>query len=89
MGEAPTESLRDIRPDQLFAREIAVFERLLPQLLETDLGRWVLIKEERFVDAYDTRPDAVADGFREFGNDAFFTRQILPDQPVLNLPVVH
>ena len=70
---------------ELFAKELEVFDRILPTLLETDYGRWALIKDSDFIGAYDTEGDAIATGYRDFGNVPFFTRQILNEQPVINM----
>jgi len=63
--------------------EIETFEKLLPELLETDLGRWALIHDTEFRGAFDTENDAISDGYRTYGNVPFLVRQILEHQPNL------
>ncbi len=63
--------------------EIEVFESLLPQLLESDLGRWALIHDTEFRGAFDTQNDAIKVGYQTYGNVLFLTRQILEHQPIM------
>lgn len=62
--------------------EVELFNRLLPELLETDYGRWALIHEADFCGAYDTERDAISIGYREYGNVPFLVREILHEQPL-------
>src|SRR5579862_9748276 len=63
--------------------ELKTFDALLPQLLESDLGRWALIKEAELRGVYDTENDAIKVGYQTYGNQPFLTRQILEHQPIL------
>lgn len=63
--------------------EIETFNALLPTLLETDLGRWALIKGTDLRGTYDTENDAISVGYQTYGNKMFLTRQILEHQPEL------
>lgn len=64
--------------------ELKTFEDKLPELLQTDNGRFVLIKEGSVVGTYADIQDALQTGYEKFGHQAFFVRQILPLQKRLN-----
>lgn len=67
--------------EELFAHEIETYESNLDALLgEADEHRrgWVLIKSHAVVGTYDTERDAIAEGYRHFGNNPFFVKQITP-----------
>jgi hypothetical protein len=70
---------------EVLQAELAIFEDLLPQLLETDHGRFALIKNTEFYGAFDTENDAIGVGYRQYGNAPFLVRQILEYQPVLHI----
>jgi hypothetical protein len=64
------------------ARELDTYEANREQLLGSALGKYVLIHEDEIVAAYDTEPDAVAEGYRRFGNVPFLVRRVSPvDEP--------
>jgi hypothetical protein len=46
-------------------------------LLGKQEGKYVLIHEDQVVAVYDSRTDAVAQGYRQFGNVPFLVKQIL------------
>jgi len=63
--------------------EVEAFNALLPELLETDYGRWALIHNAELLSIFDTEGDAIKVGYQTYGNVPFLTRQILLEQPHL------
>ena len=66
--------------EDLFAAELATFRAALPGLLNTDLGRWALVKGGEIVVIMDTENDALDEGYREFGNVPFLVERIDPNK---------
>lgn len=60
--------------------ETKVFEEKLPELLKTDEGRFVLIKEEKIIGTYSTQREAVRADYQNFYGEAFFVRPVLARQ---------
>ncbi len=57
--------------------ELETYERRRETLLVQAEGKWVLIRGDQVVGTFDTNMDAVADGYRRFGNVPFMVKQIL------------
>lgn len=69
--------------------EVKTYEEKLPELLKTDTGRFVLIKEQNVVGTFAAIEDALQSGYEKFKNTPFFVRQILPVQQTLNFTYNH
>jgi hypothetical protein len=55
-----------------------LFRRERPRLLaEGNEGRWVLIKGETLVGVFDTRKEAITEGYQRFGVVPLLAQQIL------------
>jgi len=65
--------------------ELRTFHENRDRLLTTDEGKFVLIKGTVVVGTYNDQFDAIAEGYRRFGNVEFFTRQILRHEEPLRL----
>jgi hypothetical protein len=64
-------------------KEMETYRRELPNLLETDEGRFVLIQGDKVDSVWDTRADAVQAGDDRFGLEPFMVKQILEyEQPI-------
>ena len=57
-------------------RELAVYRENLPALLAENAGRWVLIHGDAVDSIWDTYRDALTAGYRFFGLDPIFVKQI-------------
>ena len=68
----------------MLERENKAFEQVLPDLVKTDTGKFVLIKDDEVVGIYAAIVDALKYGYERFKNEPFFVRQILPTQQPLN-----
>jgi hypothetical protein len=68
----------------MLEKELHTFEEKLPELIKTDLGKFVLIKDVNVCGTFTAREDALKHGYQKFNKDAFFVRQILPGKQVLD-----
>ncbi len=61
-----------------------VFERLRLSLLDRAAGKYALVKGSDLVDVFGTEAEAIRDGYRRFGNEAFLVKHIVEaDVPML------
>ena len=72
----------------LFETELAVFERHREEWLESDLGRFALLKGETVLGPYDTQNDAISIGYKEYGNVPFLVKEVAAfDRPITLLNI--
>jgi hypothetical protein len=64
--------------------EIKTYEQNLDHLLATAEGKFVLIYDSRMIGIYDSKMDAIAAGYQQFGNVPFLVKQILRIEAPLN-----
>jgi len=57
--------------------ELETYERHRSDLLAAHSGKWVLIRGNEVAGTFDTQNDAIAEGYRRFGNVPFLVKQIL------------
>ena len=57
--------------------ELRTYEQHREHLLGTAEGKFVLIRNEEIVGVYDSKMDAIAQGYQKFGNVPFLVKQIL------------
>ena len=57
--------------------ELDTYERHREHLLGTAEGKFVLIRHEDIAGVYDSKMDAIAQGYQKFGNVPFLVKQIL------------
>jgi hypothetical protein len=72
------------RMSELLEAELKTYEVSRDQLLGSDSGKFVLIKEDRVVGTFDTKPDAIRAGYEQFGNVPFLVKQIVQVEAPLN-----
>jgi hypothetical protein len=76
----------------LLDSELATYERAKDQLLGTSEGKFVLIRGDEVVGVFDSKMDAIAQGYQKFGNVPFLVKQIMkietPQNFVSNLLAV-
>ncbi len=64
--------------------ELEVFERLRLSLLDRAAGKYALVKGSELVGTFGGEAEAIRDGYRRFGNEAFLVKQIvLADVPMI------
>ena len=57
--------------------ELKTYEQNRENLLGTAEGKFVLIRSDKVIGVYDTKMDAIAQGYQRFGNVPFLVKQIL------------
>lgn len=57
--------------------ELKTYEKNRDQLLGTAEGKFVLIQNNQVVGLYDSKMDAIAMGYQQFGNVPFLVKQIV------------
>ena len=68
----------------MLEKESETFNRMLPDLLKTDINKFVLIKEDKVIGTFIAIDDALNYGYEKFHDKPFFVRQILQMQQPLN-----
>jgi len=68
----------------MLEKEVKAFEQKLPELLKTDIGKFVLVKEDKIIGTFAAMADALSYGYEKYSNQSFFVREILPTQEPLN-----
>lgn len=61
----------------LLEAEIQTYERHREELLGTAEGKFVLVHHGGVVGVYDTKHDAITEGYRQLGNVPFLVKQVL------------
>jgi hypothetical protein len=64
--------------------ETRFFESELPNLLKTDIGKYVLIKDKKIHGVYEALGDALKAGYERFAKEEFLVKQIVPAQQPMN-----
>ncbi len=57
--------------------ELKTFEEHRERLLGTAKGKFVLIRNDQVVGVYDSKMDAINQGYKQFGNVPFLVKQIV------------
>jgi hypothetical protein len=57
--------------------EVEVFERLRLSLLDRAAGKYALVKGSDLVGTFGSEAEAIRDGYRRFGNEAFLVKHIV------------
>lgn len=74
---------------QALDTELKTFDQHRERLLGTAKGKFVLIRGDQVIGVYDSKMDAIAQGYQQFGNVPFLVKQIVeveaPENFVSNL----
>lgn len=62
---------------EILEKEFETYKVHRDQLLSTAEGKFVLVHGDKVIGTYDTEGDAIAEGYKQFGNVPFLVRQIL------------
>lgn len=65
----------------MLEKETKYFETKLPELVRTDMGKFVLIKDEQIYGTYAALTDALKIGYEQFKEQPFLVKEILLAQP--------
>lgn len=72
----------------LFDKEQAFFDANKADLLKRGKDQFALIKGDELVGTYSLYQDAVNEGYKRFGNQPFFVKQILEQDQVTQIPAL-
>lgn len=74
---------------QVLTDELATFDKRRAELLGEAAGKYALVHGQDVVGFYDTQHDAIAEGYRRFGNVPFLVKLVaavdVPEQFVTNV----
>lgn len=65
-------------------REIAAYEKMRDDLETHKMGKWVVLRDQKLIGAYDTLQEAANEATAKFGKGPFLIRQI--GAPPITLP---
>lgn len=74
---------------RLLEGELKTYERQRDSLLGSAEGKFVLIHGNEVVGVYDSKMDAIAQGYQRFGNVPFLVKHILKIETPLNFVSSH
>lgn len=69
---------------QVLDTELKTYEQNRDALLGTAEGKYVLIHGDEIVGVYDSKMDAIAQGYRDFGNVPFLVKKVVKVESPLN-----
>ena len=67
-------------------REWETFLANLPALLEKEAGRYVLIHDNQVVGVWDTKAEALEEGYQRFLLESFLVQRIVADEKPIFVP---
>jgi hypothetical protein len=71
-------------PARMLEDELATYERHRAELLGSAQGKFVLIHDGEIGGVYDSKMDAINQGYEKFGVVPFLVKQIVPVEAPLN-----
>jgi chitinase len=63
--------------DNVLAKELETFDLKKGELLAKGTGKFVLIKDDKVIDIFDTQMDAINQGYERFKDKPFLVKQIM------------
>jgi len=77
------------RPFAGFARERATYDRLKPDLLVGDEGKYVVIVGDEVVGPLGSHEEAERAGYKRFGLGPLYVKQVVAEEPVVEVTRLH
>ena len=62
---------------ELLKKELEAYEAHKGDLIAKSKGMFALIKDDQVIDVFDTKKDAIRQGYERFGNVSFLVKQIV------------
>lgn len=62
---------------ELLKNELNAYSKQKNELIGKSKGKFALVKDSKVVDIFDTKNDAIRQGYERFGNVPFLVKQIL------------
>ncbi len=63
--------------EQVLGTELKTYEQHRDHLLGTAEGKFVLIRNDQVIGVYDSKMDAITQGYQKFGNVPFLVKQVV------------
>ena len=63
---------------KVLEEEITTYEKHKEQLVSKANNKFVLIKNSEIIEIYESRLDALKEGYKKFGKEPFLVKQITP-----------
>lgn len=63
-------------------QELKTYQKEKEKLLQESKGKFVLIKGGEIIGVYASQEDALAEGYKKFGNEEFLVKEITEVEPV-------
>jgi hypothetical protein len=71
------------------AEEMKYFEQHRGELLQCAPGKFALIKDAECIGTFDSAENAYEEGARRFPGTAFLIQEILPEDPIQEMPAFY
>jgi len=68
----------------MLEKEEKVFKDKFGELVKSDLGKFILIKDDLILGSFESMVDALKEGYSKFKEAPFLVKQVLPAQQPLN-----
>lgn len=60
----------------LLEKELKTYEESKSELIKTSVGKYVLIKDSKIINVFESQNDAIKAGIEAFGNNPFLVKKI-------------
>lgn len=75
-------------PSRKLKKELDTYQKNKNQLRKEHEGKFVLIKDDKVIDTFNTETEAYEAGVKQFGIDAFLIKQILGSEDEVYYPAL-
>jgi len=62
---------------EVLEKELKTYEAKKKELIGKSKGKFALVKDDQVIDVFDTKIDAIRQGYERFGNVPFLVKQIV------------
>lgn len=62
---------------EMLKKELETYKAQKSKLIGKSEGKFALIKDDKVIDVFDTKIDAIRQGYERFGNVSFLVKQIV------------
>ncbi len=62
---------------EMLKKELETYSTQKNELIGKSKGKFALIKDDQIIDVFDTKIDAIRQGYKRFGNVPFLVKQIV------------
>ncbi|MGB3480314.1 MAG: hypothetical protein WBB67_14290 [bacterium] len=62
---------------EVLEKELKTYETKKQELIGKSKGKFALVKDDQVIDVFDTKIDAIRQGYERFGNVPFLVKQIV------------